>query len=163
VQKKLQDYALVAEIASAVAVVISLIFVGLQIRQSSDETALSTNAIQVSAYQALAGDVMTLQLSIVENPQLLELVSRISEGGTVKSQQEQYQFDIYLSAVLEHGDMAYYQYEKGIIDEQRLFNIVGIVISQFSTDYARERWYDLLRLRVDPNFADYLENLLTEE
>ena len=78
-------------------------------------------------------------------------------------QAPQYQFDLYLSAILEHGDMAYYQYEKGIIDEERLFNILGIVTNQFSTDYARERWDDVLRIRVDPNFADYLENLLTEE
>ena len=48
---KLKDYAFVAEILSAVAVVASLIFVGFQVQQQAEETALNTRAIQVGAYQ----------------------------------------------------------------------------------------------------------------
>jgi hypothetical protein len=46
---KLQEYALVAKIISAIAVVEGLIFVGFQIRQSTEEVSLSTYAIEVSA------------------------------------------------------------------------------------------------------------------
>ena len=43
---KLQEFALIAEIVGAIAVVISLIYVGLGVRQNTD-------AIQVANHQAL--------------------------------------------------------------------------------------------------------------
>lgn len=48
---KLKDRALVAEIASAIAVVFSLIFLAIQIRDSTEQTALNTEAIQSTALQ----------------------------------------------------------------------------------------------------------------
>ena len=45
-KEKLQEYALLAEVISAIAIVISLIFVGFQINQGNLETALNTKAIQ---------------------------------------------------------------------------------------------------------------------
>lgn len=44
-KEKLQEYARLAEILSATAVVASLIFVGFQVKQQSEETALNTRAI----------------------------------------------------------------------------------------------------------------------
>jgi hypothetical protein len=48
---KLEKWALVAEIVSAIAIVLSLIFVGLQVRQGASATALNTRAIEVAAYK----------------------------------------------------------------------------------------------------------------
>ena len=52
-KEKLQEYALLAEIFSAIAVVLSLIFVGLQIRQGAEETAANTAAIRSSVQLAM--------------------------------------------------------------------------------------------------------------
>ena len=41
-KEKLQEYALIAEIISAIAIVLSLIFVGLQVRQGSEATDANT-------------------------------------------------------------------------------------------------------------------------
>lgn len=41
-ERRLRLFAVWAEIVSAVAVVVSLIFVGLEVRQSAEETSLST-------------------------------------------------------------------------------------------------------------------------
>lgn len=43
-KEKLQEYALVAEIISALAVVAGLVFVGLEINQSTEQNALNTRA-----------------------------------------------------------------------------------------------------------------------
>jgi len=50
-KEKLQEYALVAEIIGGVAIVISLVFVGVQVSQTAEETATNTTAIRASAYQ----------------------------------------------------------------------------------------------------------------
>ena len=41
---------LLAQIASAMAVVISLVFVGLEVRETAEQTALNTVSLQVTAW-----------------------------------------------------------------------------------------------------------------
>lgn len=52
--ENLQKWALIAEILSAVAVVFSLLFVGLEIRSSSEETVRNTKAIELQVDLARA-------------------------------------------------------------------------------------------------------------
>ena len=64
---KLEKWALIAEIIGAVAIVVSLIFVGLEIRNGADQTRLNTQALQMSAYQELIGEVNTLSRFYIQN------------------------------------------------------------------------------------------------
>ena len=48
---KLKYWALVAEIVSAIAVVLSLVFLAMQIRDSTEQTVLNTEAVQSTALQ----------------------------------------------------------------------------------------------------------------
>jgi hypothetical protein len=156
-KEKLQEYALMAEIISAVAIVISLVFVGLQIQQTSEETALNTAAIKADSYQALVGQVLTLNSDVYNNPQLAELVSRISNGGEFGSVAEELQYSQYITFMLEHGDMAYYQFKIGNIEQARLENTLGI-LSQFArTPYFHQNWEPLFKQRINPEFASYIE------
>ena len=52
-KEKLQQYALVAEIVSALAIVLSLIFVGLQVKQGSEQTAANTEAIRSQVRESM--------------------------------------------------------------------------------------------------------------
>jgi hypothetical protein len=53
-REKLQEYALIAEIIGGIAIVASLIFVGFQVQQTADETALNTRQMQAMAFQDLS-------------------------------------------------------------------------------------------------------------
>jgi hypothetical protein len=146
-----------AEIVGALAIVVSLIFVGMEIRQTSEETALNTRAVRASAYQDLVGHVLTLNSDLYNNPQLAELVSRMLNGGEPTSTTEAFQFLQVVNFLLEHGDMAYYQYQIGNMDQERLNNIIGVVGNYSRASYFREIWEPILKERVDPEFARYLE------
>ena len=52
-QWNLRKWALIAEILSAVAIVVSLGFVGYQLQQSNEQAALNTRALELAAYQQL--------------------------------------------------------------------------------------------------------------
>ena len=52
-KQKLQEYALVAEIISAICIVLSLIFVGLQVRQGAQETQENSVALRSQVQQAM--------------------------------------------------------------------------------------------------------------
>ena len=70
VKEKLQQYALIAEIVSAVAIVLSLIFVGVQVRMSAQETAANSVAIEGSVRQAMLDSDLSLLIKSIDYPYL---------------------------------------------------------------------------------------------
>jgi len=72
----LQKWALIAEIIGGFAVVLSLLFVGFEIRQSSEETALNTLAIEADVTWSHAAINTELYADRANNGELAELVLR---------------------------------------------------------------------------------------
>lgn len=156
---KLKEWALVSEIVGAIAIVVSLIFVGLQVRQSADETALNTSAVKAEAYQSLVGYLLEFDSDMYTYEHIAELSIRKNTGqGEPLTRVEERQYERTLAYLLELGDLAYYQYLQGVLDRERLDNIVGNLIAQSRTRGFREAWdkYDF-KNRVHPEFAAYIE------
>ena len=61
-----QSHSSKLEIVSAIAVVISLDFVGFEIRNSSEQVAQNTETMQVSAYQDLNGRIVEMNATEIE-------------------------------------------------------------------------------------------------
>ena len=129
---KLQDYALIAEIIGGFAILISLIFVGLEIRQSSEQTELNTRAISVTAYQDLIAQIIDINNAVMIDAELADIILRGQEGNinptTEASDAER--FGRYIINVTRHADLACFQYQQGIIDKERLSATLGIYFSQ---------------------------------
>lgn len=61
-KEKLQEYALIAEIVSALCIVLSLIFVGLQVQQGAEETAQNSRVLQATVRESMmAADLAVLR------------------------------------------------------------------------------------------------------
>ncbi len=58
------------QIASAAVVVLSLVFVGLEVRESARQTEVNTQSLQVSAYQDLIAQIQLINLTLLENSEL---------------------------------------------------------------------------------------------
>ena len=121
---KLERWALIAEIFSAAAVVVSLIFVGFQVRQGADETALNTRAIEVSAYQDLTAQVGDLNRLLIENPALATARSRVLQGDSLQSIDNSEIAEAYLRLAFRQGDTAYRQYVYELIDEPTVIRML---------------------------------------
>jgi len=83
-KEKLQEYALIAEIVSAIAIVGSLIFVGLEIRQN-------TNAVFATSYDQLLADQMDLRLRVADSPEMLRGYSifreeEVNDGAALENE-----------------------------------------------------------------------------
>ena len=76
----LRKWALVAEILGGAAVVLSLIFVGFQIRQSSLQTEQNTVALEVSAYQNLVALMNDMNMEMYRDEYLANLNFRFGRG-----------------------------------------------------------------------------------
>lgn len=124
-KEELQKYALIAEIISALAVVAGLIFVGIQIKQSTEQNALNTRALEVSGYQDLIGQIIAINNTVLANPELSDLIMR-GKAGELTDPVDRGRYGTYLINVTRHADMACYQYQQGILNEERLAAVMAI-------------------------------------
>ena len=95
-KKDIQKYQVLAEIISAVAVVVSLIFVGLEVRESAKQTALNTQSLQVSTYQDLIAQINDLNKLTLQNPDVAKLETSLSRSYEALSGVERRQYGAFL-------------------------------------------------------------------
>jgi hypothetical protein len=78
--RKLKVWALVAEIVSAFAVVVSLIFLAYQVREGANETALNTEAVQSTALLQFFDQHSEMAFLTVLNAELRDVATK-AKGG----------------------------------------------------------------------------------
>ena len=102
----------IAEIASAIAVTLSLIFVGLQIRDN-------TVASQAATYQAIARDDLSLLFNVSSDPMLARTFGIYSwDADALLDDQEIHQAQWHFLAMLRFLENVWFQYEQGMLSEE---------------------------------------------
>jgi len=109
VNQKLSDWANLAEIVSGVAIVVTLVFVIVEIREN-------TEAIRSSNRQSLASRGEQHMLARTESPELAQIVEKATSGQML-SVAERWIYRGYLGAIVRLTEEAYLQFEEGRLDE----------------------------------------------
>jgi len=151
----LQKWALIAEIVGGIAIVLSLAFVGFQIRQGSEQTELNTRAVEVSAYQDLISQMNNMYLELFGDDELTETIFQFLQNNLDPDVSQTRQILLYTGYVFRHSEMAFLQFDKGLITEEQLFSVTGPLRDVLNTDYGYERWDED---DLTPNFVDYMES-----
>ena len=104
------------EAIGVVAVIVSLIFVGVEIRQN-------TRAVRGATYQDLASSSMELLFYVADNP---EIGRQLAEWGASEEQDPEVvqRVEAVLLAYLRHLENAHYQMMEGTLDPEYLSNWV---------------------------------------
>ena len=141
--EKLKTYALVSEIISAAAVIVSLIFVAFQVKDN-------TAAIRSSTYDGILADHIEWRLTVATHPELGTAMIKLDNSDTDlndldrKNAERAYQalFQIYERAYFARkyeilGDSEWARYEKAIC---RIMSFVDDIVAQFggylTTDFV---------------------------
>ena len=148
-------FSTVLEIVSAVAVVISLIFVGLEIRNGNEQTEQNTRALQVSAYQDLIARIVDINAIGIEESTTIESLVAI-ESPTDK---ETDKLNSFLWILFRHGDMAYFQYENGSISEERMLSAMAPLLGRLQYTKVAKRWRQVKQAFV-PAYASFIDGRL---
>lgn len=123
--ENLKKWALVAEIVGGIAVVLSLIFVGFEVRRNAEETNLNTQAIRTEAYQRLIGQISEVHRLIIENPELSEVRAKGLRNEPLDEGRETYVFQSWVRLTIRHADLAFVQFSNGLIDESKLLEMLA--------------------------------------
>ena len=144
----------ILEIVSAIAVVISLVFVGLEIRNSSMQTEQNTLTLQVAAYQDLIGRIVELNTIGIQQSTTIETLIALESP----SEQQFAQLDAFLWILFRHGDMAYFQFENGAIDEERMLSAMTPLLGRLRYPYVSERWNEVKEMAFVPSYRHYVDD-----
>lgn len=160
---RLLTFATWAEIVAAVAVVVSLVFVGVQVRQSTAETVLNRRVAEASAYLNLQQQLAVVTTVQIENPDLRRVMSRVSKGETLESSDDEDDQRLYLAfarLVIRLADLAYQQRQTGLIGDERLVSMLApLRVEVLSNPLGRSIW-DSMGSSLVPEFVDYVEQTL---
>jgi hypothetical protein len=116
-----KDYTAIRQVLSATAVVLSLLFVGVQIRQN-------TVAQRAQTRQALADASREFILDVVASPELWNawvgrwrfVSGQHREVDTQLSQADSAKAEVAIMALLRNAENVFLQYREGAIDESAL-------------------------------------------
>jgi hypothetical protein len=109
VKEKLQEYALLAEITGGIAIVLSLVFVGLQIRE--------TNTLnRVEAYDRNIESLMSIRSDVFRDPEMTRMYLIYMYGDVrTLSEADQFRISHLTRNTFGNYEKAYYSYSLGIM------------------------------------------------
>jgi len=156
-------YRVVAEIASAAAVALTLVFVGLQLREASRQTALNTTSLQVAAYQDLNAQISHFN-ELLLDPEVALVFEHIIDASWDWPKfdpiaRRQARSLLYMR--IRQADMAFYQFDRGMLPEERLNSALRPLLSDIDKPVVRSFWEEVAPLQV-PRFRDYLDARIAE-
>ena len=125
-----------AEAIGFTAIIASLVFVGIETRNSTKQSELNTQALEISAYQALMANIDEINMLSLESPQAAATMTKI--WASEPEDAEQFQMNRMLYILFRHGDLAYFMYERGAIDKDRLDSALAPL--PIGTKVAKDFW-----------------------
>ncbi len=147
---------------SATVVVLSLMFVGLEVRESSRPTELNTQSLQLSTYQDLIAQIADVNMAMLENPGLrLRLQQNYQSSWEELSLEEQSELTSIAFLFLRHGDLAFYQYEIGLLSEDRLESALGPIRGMLLCRPAFRTFWDAQRDSFHEGYQQFISERLS--
>ena len=145
----------IIEILGLVAIIGSLIFVGIEIRQNS-------LAVRGATHQSISEQVTKLYMHVATNERLSKLVSQMLPDDTSDDNlrnklnaADQLSLDFTILTGLRRIENIYLQESDGILSE-KAFERIGLEFYQ--TPFSRETW-EKYKTGFDKNFIDFFEKL----
>ena len=151
----LNELGSLGEFVGAIAVVASLIYVGIQLRQN-------TAAIRITTAQAFTDTwnnyISTLNLS----PPLADILFRGLSGTSHLKDAEVVQFYAFLSQAFTTYQSFFIQRQKGVVDEGYWTSYVQAIYDLMSSQGVREYW-EFRHHWYTQEFQDYVNSVSSSE
>jgi hypothetical protein len=139
-----------SQVVAAVAVLASLVFVGLQIRQN-------TRSQRVVAVNSLAAAIAAINVPAMESPALGEALSKVFKDWDSATREQRIVAHYFLFSFFKLSESAWYQRRSEVLDEQQWLGWETLVRWTYHSDGVRNGWWPYRRNAYSPEFQAYLE------
>lgn len=150
---KLDRVSAIAEIASSIAIFITLAYLAVQ-------TAQNTAAIQASTRQSMLAEDRELLTLQFEFPEVREYMA--TEVGS-RTDDERIRLSTWLVIFLRNRENQWLQRQNGVIDEDTWLTYSRAIGPVLSYEVTRPWWEERVsRAEFDPGFVSYVNDVLSE-
>lgn len=154
-KEKLQEFALIAEIISGVAIVITLVILVFEVRDNTD-------ALEISNRQSIALRGQELAVVLIENPIIGQAQGKLRQGE-VLTISEAAAFGPYINANLRLTEEAYKLYQNNQLAAEDWETRKNVMLNLLSSNTARSIFAGSTALGYwDEDFKNYLSQALNE-
>jgi hypothetical protein len=136
---------------AAIGVIISLIYLAIQIRQN-------TKAVKATAYQDSVAASRDLNLAVLTNPELSELALR-EDAIEVASGEDRRRMSLLLNVFLKNFESQFYQYQQGLL-EDHLWSANRANLCRLATRPGFAMWWQQTGLAFSPGFKALVDGFL---
>ena len=150
----LASYANLAEILGTSAIIVSLIYVAIQIRQHTRATKLSTA-------QNISSDLREALSVIANDMSMASIHLRAMKDVASLAPEEKHRFYIYMNNIYKVYENAYYQNLQGALDPHMWEGIVGNLLVAKGTSGYKSVWHDRKQI-FSQAFRDFYDNELPD-
>jgi hypothetical protein len=150
----LEDWAAVAEIVGAIAVVATLIYLAIQVKQN-------TGAIQSSNAMVLHNNISELARDVSSDRDLGDVIVRALEGTNELSPADKLASYAWFFVFLKTGELAHMRYRSGELDKQYWDVSLVFFRAYWQTPGFRAYWADR-KAAFTPDFRSAVEEWINE-
>jgi len=149
---KIQEWSAFAEILSSVAVLATLVFLVLEIRQTND-------AVRANTYQDLAAIGLEFNAIFLANPEVSEFIARTASVDYKLESHEAVRLRSFISSTYRYIENVYFQYEIGTISGQQMASLLHPIVLNFRRrGRLQAEWESGEDKRLlNPDLVKYLE------
>jgi hypothetical protein len=151
---KLSEWASIAEIAASFVVILSLAYVGIELRHN-------TQALQHASYQNVLDRMSEEQLSLAANPDLLEIVMKAEVSPNDLSSLEWRRFRHQTLPAIGTWEYLYVANQEGAVSDLQWKAFEPYFLELICAPGYLKLW-DELRYAFSPEFMVYIESTATK-
>ena len=145
----IENLANYAEVIGGIAVLVSLIYLGFQVRSNTRSSLSQTNMM---THESLAN----ISLEIGKDAELSSLVRRGLLGYNELDVDERFQFLTLLTSLFRRYENVFYQNEKGLLENELWQGYSHSMTSYLNTDGGKQFW-NFRKDSFSHSFGEFLE------
>ncbi len=123
----------IAEIIGSIAVVVSLIYVSVQVRQN-------TCALRATTYNAVTSNSIAILSPMFSHPEFAEFLVRVQSHPGMATPAEKLRFHVCMLSAFRHWDNLYYQFRNGML-EPEMWESYDCTMTGWLTNPAWRDWF----------------------
>lgn len=140
----------IGELIGGIAVIASLLYVAMQLKQN-------TKITKASVRQSVASRAGDFQLAVAQNDQLLAVVAKLFRQEPL-SPQEEIRLHFLLGCLFRAVEEAYLQHRDGFLDDEYWAKRGNLMLNYLRYPGMFEAWRDRLRSTYHPAFVEWVES-----
>jgi hypothetical protein len=149
----LEDLGNVGEFVAAVAVIASLVYLAVQIRQN-------TKALKASTHQSLIDSTLSYQALTLENPEVARIRLAGNRSFSELTEEDQYRFRAAMEMMFRLFENAFVQHGRGTLDDEGWHRYAEAVRYHFAHSPGVVEWWRGRRIPFGPSFSAWVEEQL---